>query len=157
MSAKVFLLLLALQCLAVNLSHEVRDWFIFEGTKWCGQGSLATSYDDLGKHREVDKCCREHDKHCEARIHPLTKKYRTWNISLKTASHCKCEVRFKKCLQKVNNTASRQIENLYFNFIEPHCIRFKKVNVCVRRSWWICVKEKQVTKAYFVQLKKALG
>ena len=32
MSAKVFLLLLALQCLAINLSHEVRDWFIFEGS-----------------------------------------------------------------------------------------------------------------------------
>ena len=31
MSAKAILLLLALSCLAIDLSHEVRDWFIYEG------------------------------------------------------------------------------------------------------------------------------
>lgn len=34
------------------------------GTKWCGPGNTAANYNDLGKHRDTDMCCREHD-HCE--------------------------------------------------------------------------------------------
>ena len=32
--------------------------FIFPGTKWCGKGSVAESYFDLGIHRSADICCR---------------------------------------------------------------------------------------------------
>lgn len=31
---------------------------IFPGTKWCGQGSVAEHYEDLGYHSEADRCCR---------------------------------------------------------------------------------------------------
>lgn len=34
------------------------------GTKWCGHGNTASSYDDLGKEVETDMCCRDH-YHCE--------------------------------------------------------------------------------------------
>lgn len=30
------------------------------GTKWCGPGSTAEDYDDLGQRSEEDKCCRAH-------------------------------------------------------------------------------------------------
>ena len=84
------------------------DWLhnsivsIFSGTKWCGPGHIAKTYDELGTNRETDKCCREHDRHCKIRIKGGRKKYGLWNLSWKTASHCDCEVKFKKCLDKVS-------------------------------------------------------
>lgn len=41
------------------------------GTKWCGPGNTASSYNDLGKHRDTDFCCRDHD-HCEEIVEPTT-------------------------------------------------------------------------------------
>ena len=72
------------------------------GTKWCGPNSIAKSYSDLGRHRETDKCCREHDKHCRARIKGFQKKYYLQNFSWKTSSHCDCEKRFSDCLLNVS-------------------------------------------------------
>jgi len=34
------------------------------GTKWCGPGNTAANFEDLGRERETDKCCRAHD-HCD--------------------------------------------------------------------------------------------
>ena len=31
---------------------------IFPGTKWCGKGTVAESYNDLGVHKSADICCR---------------------------------------------------------------------------------------------------
>ncbi|KYM82591.1 LIM domain kinase 1 [Atta colombica] len=42
---------------------------IYPGTKWCGPGNVANSYDDLGQHSVEDACCREHD-HCSTTIAP---------------------------------------------------------------------------------------
>ena len=72
------------------------------GTKWCGPSNIAKSDDDLGENRETDKCCREHDKNCKARIKGFRKNYYLWNLSWKTASHCDCEKRFKDCLNSVS-------------------------------------------------------
>lgn len=57
----------------------------FVGTKWCGLGTDAESYDDLagGSYREVDKCCRTHD-HCDKIIAPFQAKYGTFNWNLFT-------------------------------------------------------------------------
>lgn len=35
--------------------------FIYPGTKWCGPGTVANNYTDLGFHNKEDACCREHD------------------------------------------------------------------------------------------------
>jgi len=161
MSSKVFLLLLASAFIAIENSHgQNRDprpsWRIVPGTKWCGKGSIAKSYNDLGRFANTDRCCRTHDKHCSARIQPLKRKYGLLNLSWKVASYCDCEVRFKKCLDRVNNFASRGVTALYFNLIKPRCIRFKFVTKCVRRSWWRCTKKKRVRTAYFVSLNKVI-
>ena len=36
----------------------------FPFTKWCGPGSTAQNFDDLGADSGTDICCREHD-HCD--------------------------------------------------------------------------------------------
>lgn len=33
------------------------------GTLWCGPGFNANEYNDLGRYRDTDMCCRDHD-HC---------------------------------------------------------------------------------------------
>lgn len=47
-----------------NRSNVERINLTLPGTKWCGPGNVADDYDDLGKHEDEDKCCREHD-HCD--------------------------------------------------------------------------------------------
>lgn len=63
----------------------MRFSLIQSGTKWCGLGTDATSFDDLaeGTYREVDKCCRTHDN-CDKQIEPFQAKYGTFNLGLVT-------------------------------------------------------------------------
>eukprot|EP00112_Aurelia_sp_Birch-Aquarium-sp1_P000323 Seg1027.14 transcript_id=Seg1027.14/GoldUCD/mRNA.D3Y31 product="Phospholipase A2 isozymes PA3A/PA3B/PA5" protein_id=Seg1027.14/GoldUCD/D3Y31 len=143
----------------IDLS-SVHQAFLFPGTNFCGPGSTAKSYDDLGVHREADMCCREHDKHCSLRLKAMEKKYGLRNYSWKTSSHCDCEVRFKKCLDKVNNAASKGLFEIYFKKINPPCLRLKTIteDKCVERNWYLkCVKYEQIQtqKAYFVNLHQA--
>jgi hypothetical protein len=34
---------------------------ILAGTKWCGEGNIASNFYDIGQLTELDNCCREHD------------------------------------------------------------------------------------------------
>eukprot|EP00106_Octopus_bimaculoides_P022644 XP_014790086.1 PREDICTED: uncharacterized protein LOC106883552 [Octopus bimaculoides] len=56
---------------------------MFPGTKWCGDGNISRNYDDLGKNKETDKCCRSHD-HCVEYILPFTRRYGLFNWSIFT-------------------------------------------------------------------------
>lgn len=35
--------------------------FLIAGTLWCGGGDKARSNEDLGRFKDTDACCREHD------------------------------------------------------------------------------------------------
>nr|AOT85612.1 phospholipase A2 PA3A/PA3B/PA5 [Nemopilema nomurai]AOT85614.1 PLA2 PA3A/PA3B/PA5 [Nemopilema nomurai] len=134
---------------------------IFAGTKWCGHRNIAKSYNDLGKYRRTDKCCRHHDKRCRWRLRPMQTLHGLRNWSGFTSSHCSCEVTFKKCLRKVNNHPSSAVMYIYFKFLKPRCFRIKIVTkrVCIKRRWLRCTKYKIVKrkKAYFVPLNKAVA
>lgn len=71
-------------------SRSKRSMFIYPGTNWCGKGSTASNYYDLGENIDTDKCCRAHD-YCSVTIEGLTSQYNYFNYRLHTLSHCECD------------------------------------------------------------------
>lgn len=82
------------------------------GTKWCGPGNTAQSYNDLGDHRDVDKCCRNHD-HCD-NIPAGESKNQLTNDDYFTRLHCDCDKEFYYCLHGINSTVANRMGKLYF-------------------------------------------
>lgn len=74
--------------------------FIYPGTKWCGPGTTAIDFNDLGRRTEEDKCCREHD-HCANTLAPGECRRGLCNRHTITRSHCDCDARFRRCLQNL--------------------------------------------------------
>ncbi|XP_015736166.1 protein PROCA1 isoform X2 [Coturnix japonica] len=110
---------------------RVRRGLTYPGTLWCGAGSNADSYEQLGEHRDTDRCCRDHD-HCQHVIHPFTSRYGYRNLRWHTISHCDCDRRLKECLQQVNDTASRVVGQAFFNVIQVPCFEFAYKEECVQ-------------------------
>ncbi|CAI9585683.1 unnamed protein product [Staurois parvus] len=126
---------------------RVKRGFTYPGTLWCGAGNNAEKESDLGEHRETDSCCRTHD-HCEHVIHPLTSNYGHWNLRWHTISHCQCDNKFKDCLRKVNDTASRVVGQAFFNVIKVQCFDLAYKEQCAKRSWYgWCEKYVNITVA----------
>ena len=73
-------------------SRYKRSMMIYPGTNWCGAGTNAKVYDELGDNTGTDRCCREHD-HCPYVINRLSTSYSYWNYRFHTLSHCSCEAR----------------------------------------------------------------
>ena len=74
--------------------HRVkRAMLIYPGTNWCGAGSVAQGYNDLGLNINTDKCCREHD-HCPYTIPSFGSNYNIFNYRFHTISHCGCDQRW---------------------------------------------------------------
>ena len=74
----------------VKHSRSKRSMFIYPGTNWCGKGSTASNYYDLGENIDTDKCCRAHD-YCSVTIEGLSSNYNYFNYRLHTLSHCECD------------------------------------------------------------------
>lgn len=125
---------------SVEDKEETEGGLIYPGTNWCGMGSRASNYSDLGMEREVDKCCRDHDN-CDTNIPPFKKKYGIRNLSIITRSHCECDRKFKRCLQTQLSEGSKSasiISTIYFDLLNMRCIEEEPVRVCVKRRYFRC-------------------
>lgn len=103
---------------------------ILPGTKWCGVGDIAGSFEELGTQMEVDACCRAHD-HCPVKLKAFRTGYGIINLSLYTKSHCDCDKEFFSCLKASRNKVADVIGNFYFNIMKIQCIKEHRPFVCV--------------------------
>ncbi|XP_075627477.1 protein PROCA1 [Balearica regulorum gibbericeps] len=118
---------------------RARRGLTYPGTLWCGAGSNADAYEQLGEHRDTDRCCRDHD-HCQHVIHPFTARYGYRNLRWHTISHCDCDRRLKECLRQVNDTASRVVGQAFFNVIQVPCFEFTYKEECVEPYLYVWCK-----------------
>jgi hypothetical protein len=105
-------------------SPRVSDTVFFgivPGTKWCGNSDIAKTYFDLGREKEVDKCCRTHDL-CPVKVQSYRTRYNITNEHFYTKSHCACDNKLFQCLKDKNTPLSRLIGNVYFNIVKVSCV-----------------------------------
>uniref|UniRef100_A0A3Q4N0U6 phospholipase A2 n=1 Tax=Neolamprologus brichardi TaxID=32507 RepID=A0A3Q4N0U6_NEOBR len=115
-------------------ARRKRAW-IFPGTLWCGGGSMAHGYEELGMFEGTDRCCREHD-HCLQIIPAFTVNYGVFNRNLFTVSHCECDQRFRQCLLDVNDSISNMVGYSFFNILRIPCFELKQQRRCTEMYWW---------------------
>ncbi|KAK2902315.1 hypothetical protein Q8A73_012061 [Channa argus] len=108
---------------------------ILPGTLWCGKGSGAVKYEQLGMFENTDRCCREHD-HCLHIIPPFRVKYGVFNPNFYAVSHCECDQRFRQCLLDVNDTISNMVGYSFFNILRVPCFELKQQRRCTEMYWW---------------------
>ncbi|KAJ8380285.1 hypothetical protein SKAU_G00010630 [Synaphobranchus kaupii] len=118
----------------VEVRRRKRSW-IFPGTLWCGTGTKANAYDDIGLFEKTDWCCREHD-HCTHTIPMFRVNYGVFNRNFFTVSHCECDRRFRECLQGVNDTISHMVGYSFFNMLKVPCFTFTQKKHCIQISWF---------------------
>ncbi|XP_045890969.1 group 3 secretory phospholipase A2-like [Micropterus dolomieu] len=129
-------------------ARRKRSW-IFPGTLWCGTGSKAVGYEQLGMFESVDRCCREHD-HCLHIIPSFTVNYGVFNPKFFTVSHCDCDQRFRQCLLGVNDTISSMVGYSFFNILRVPCFELKQQKRCTEMYWWgMCKVAKEAPYAIF--------
>ncbi|XP_036339583.1 uncharacterized protein LOC118748932 isoform X2 [Rhagoletis pomonella] len=94
--------------------------FIYPGTKWCGPGTAAVDYSDLGSHFAEDRCCREHD-HCPNVLNVGECRRGLCNSGTFTRSHCDCDARLRKCLQSLNT--ANTLGAIFYNVVQVTCFQ----------------------------------
>ncbi|XP_073321574.1 group 3 secretory phospholipase A2-like [Pagrus major] len=129
-------------------SRRKRAW-IFPGTLWCGTGSKAAKYEQLGMFEHADRCCREHD-HCPHIIKALTVNYGVFNSKFFTVSHCECDQRFRQCLSGVNDTIASMVGYSFFSLLQVPCFELKQKRRCTEMYWsGMCKKAGEAPYAVF--------
>jgi len=115
-----------------------------DGTLWCGMGNAAHTYNDLGVHKDADRCCRAHDQ-CPYAIGAWSTKYALANWKIYTLSHCDCDRVFQECLANVNTKVSDTVFDWFFRALNVKCFRFEPGQACeggLSYSWtslkWFC-------------------
>nr|XP_055073726.1 group 3 secretory phospholipase A2 [Misgurnus anguillicaudatus] len=115
--------------------RQKRALFVLPGTLWCGRGTSANNYEQLGMFEHADRCCREHD-HCEHIIRAFSVNYGVFNSKLFTISHCDCDHRFKQCLLAGNDTISNMVGYSFFNVLKIHCFELSQRKRCTQFNWF---------------------
>ncbi|XP_030594101.1 group 3 secretory phospholipase A2-like [Archocentrus centrarchus] len=129
-------------------ARRKRAW-ILPGTLWCGSGSTAGGYEELGMFEGADRCCREHD-HCLHIIPAFTVNYGVFNHNLFTVSHCECDQRFRQCLLGMNDSISNMVGYSFFNILRIPCFELKRQRRCTEMYWWgMCKVAKEAPYAVF--------
>ncbi|XP_032675956.1 phospholipase A2-like [Odontomachus brunneus] len=103
-----------------NSLPNVEKAFIPPGLKWCGDGDRAKDYEDLGRYKDTDMCCRDHD-HCKNNMVANGTLENLKNNGPFTRSACYCDFEFHKCLKKANSFIANRIGKMYFNTLGPQC------------------------------------
>ncbi|OTF72824.1 hypothetical protein BLA29_008761 [Euroglyphus maynei] len=107
----------------MNLQHYWTFWRgILPGTKWCGLGDVASTYEDLGFKLDIDLCCRAHD-HCPIRLKAFRTGYGVFNFSFYSRLHCECDEDFYNCLKKSPNSYATMLGQFYFNVLRVQCLK----------------------------------
>lgn len=65
---------------AMFKEHTYISKLATSGTNYCGSGTMARNFDDLGRKADVDSCCRTHD-FCKDYIMGKETKYNLTNDS----------------------------------------------------------------------------
>ncbi|KAI7814273.1 group 3 secretory phospholipase A2 [Triplophysa rosa] len=116
-------------------SRQKRALLLLPGTLWCGRGSSANSYEQLGMFENADRCCRQHD-HCEHIIRAFSVNFGVFNPTLFTISHCDCDHRFKQCLLAGNDTISNMVGYSFFNALKIRCFELYQRKRCTQFNWF---------------------
>ncbi|KAG8184715.1 hypothetical protein JTE90_013101 [Oedothorax gibbosus] len=131
-----------------GLQRLKRDLFLYPGTNWCGSGSNARKFNELGYNAAADRCCRDHD-HCPYTIEGFTSKFNFFNFRFHTISHCDCDERFRACLKLSSTAAGNMVGKLFFNVVQTKCFLFQHTKKCAKRSWWgKCLKFEKEKSAF---------
>jgi len=105
----------------LNLLNSI---MIFPGTKWCGVGSVASHFNDLGYHEEADRCCRGHDLCFDALMAGQCKNG-LCNNSPYTRSPCTCDRQFVSCLKSAETRIANALGRVFFNIGGMNCYKFE--------------------------------
>ncbi|KAA8578853.1 hypothetical protein FQN60_005321, partial [Etheostoma spectabile] len=111
---------------------------MFPGTLWCGTGSKAHGYEQLGMFESADRCCREHD-HCLHIIPSFTvnygkKKKKKEMVGCKVTKKAPYAV-FKRPLRySTSNVTGKLGDTERTTLIHPHQTSPKRQHSCSRDS-----------------------
>ncbi|CAN7983760.1 unnamed protein product [Ixodes hexagonus] len=115
------------------IGNAFKSLLIFPGTKWCGAGDVAKNYDDLGRNKDTDMCCRAHD-HSSDYIEAFSTKHGITNTNFYTMTNCHDDCKFYNCLLNVSSFVSVTVGKLFFNVLRTDCFIKTYPKKCVEKS-----------------------
>ncbi|KAK9747280.1 Phospholipase A2 [Popillia japonica] len=107
-------------CLLSSRFWNEKYGFIYPGTLWCGRGTKATEFSQLGVHSKEDSCCRDHDN-CPSSLAAGQCRSGICNDSRFTRSHCECDRKFQECLRNSGTETGNLIGAIFFNIAQIFC------------------------------------